>query len=168
MTASLNYAKPLLSAAINSGFRESGVQSLKNLDHPEACPMVAVRTAGLGLEAIVASVEGTDVDGSSHIRHLVTKEYSTMLLKIANERFVANKQRIDRFQRCLKEAIVLEAKRVQCFGEWESHEARRERKRDEGLRKKAAKRVAETRGIDFEDLTSSEDGSGYLQVHPSE
>ncbi|KAF7508472.1 hypothetical protein GJ744_009185 [Endocarpon pusillum] len=57
MTASLHHAKPLLSAAINSGFRESGVQSLKNLDNPNACPMVAIRTAGLGLEAIIALFE---------------------------------------------------------------------------------------------------------------
>ncbi|KAL8875598.1 MAG: hypothetical protein Q9192_009023, partial [Flavoplaca navasiana] len=42
-TASLSHAAPILSAAISAGFRESGVQSLKNLTDPNAIPMVAVR-----------------------------------------------------------------------------------------------------------------------------
>ncbi|KAL8879587.1 MAG: hypothetical protein Q9192_008200, partial [Flavoplaca navasiana] len=40
-TASLSHAAPILSAAISAGFRESGVQSLKNLSDPNAIPMVA-------------------------------------------------------------------------------------------------------------------------------
>src|SRR5271170_7368875 len=53
MAASLKHAQPVLAAAINAGFRESGVLSLRNLDDPDACPMIAIRTAGLGLESII-------------------------------------------------------------------------------------------------------------------
>lgn len=168
MTASLYHAKPLLTAAINSGFRESGVQSLKNLEDPEACPMVAVRTAGLGLEAIIASIGGSDDDGPFHVRHFVTKEYSTMLLKIANERFAANKQRIDRFQRCLKEAMALKVEREQHSNDWESQEARRRRKREEGLRKKEAANIAAKRHSGSNTHTSSEGDHEDIQLYPND
>ncbi|KAL2042679.1 hypothetical protein N7G274_004438 [Stereocaulon virgatum] len=56
MAASLYHAQPILTAAINAGFRESGIQSLKNLDDANAFPMVAIRTAGLALESIVGVV----------------------------------------------------------------------------------------------------------------
>ena len=165
MTASLHHAKPLLSAAINSGFRESGAQSLRNLDDPGACPMVGVRTAGLGLEAIIASIAGTDDDGSGHVRPLVTEEYITMLLKMANERFVANNQRISRFQRCLREAMTLETKKVRQLNEWEGKEARRRRKREEGLKKKKLGNVAGTREIRSNNLIFSGDGEDHPQLH---
>ncbi len=53
MTASLHHAQPIVAAAINAGFRESGVQSLKNLSDGNAFPMVAVRSAGLRVESLV-------------------------------------------------------------------------------------------------------------------
>lgn len=149
MTASLHHAKPLLSAAIGSGFRESGVQSLKNLDDPAACPMLAVRTAGLGLEAIVASTSGrttrpnrttSSEDGSICFRQLVSRDYIAMLLKMCNQRFIANQARIERFRVLLRETMALEMKRAQREEEWESPQARRERKRAEGLRIQEAQR----------------------------
>ncbi len=168
MTASLHHAKPLLGAAINSGFRESGVQSLKNLDDPKACPMVAVRTAGLGLEAIVASVMEDDEDGPGRLRDLVTKAYGTMLLRIAKERFEANQQRIGRFRACLREAMASETRKVQQNEEWESTEARRQRKRDEGLKAKKAAEIAASGDVVFKTLMSNEDDQVYLQFHPND
>lgn len=165
MTASLHHAKPLLSAAINSGFRESGVQSLKNLDDPEACPMVAVRTAGLGLEAVIASIAGNNDDGSGHVRQLVPEEYMSMLLKMANERFVANSQRINRFQRCLREAMTLEAKKLHELDEWEGKEARRRRKQEEGLKKKEKGNAAGTRDIQSINHIFGEVDEGYPPLH---
>jgi tRNA wybutosine-synthesizing protein 3 len=53
MTASLHHAQPIVAAAINAGFRESGVQSLKNLSDGNVFPMVAVRSAGLRVESLV-------------------------------------------------------------------------------------------------------------------
>lgn len=76
LCASLHHAKPLLAAAINAGFRESGVQSLKALDDRasgtstdtttgEGCyihdngagVMVAIRTAGVAFESVIGYVE---------------------------------------------------------------------------------------------------------------
>ncbi|OQV07716.1 hypothetical protein CLAIMM_12111 [Cladophialophora immunda] len=51
--ATLRHARPLLAAAVNAGFRESGVQSLRALDDAEHGVMVAVRTAGLAFETLV-------------------------------------------------------------------------------------------------------------------
>jgi tRNA wybutosine-synthesizing protein 3 len=168
MTASLHHAKPLLGAAINSGFRESGVQSLKNLDDAGSCPMVAIRTAGLGLEAITASVTEDNRDGPRQIQQLVSKDYCSMLLKIANHRFKANQQRIGRFRELLREAMALEAKKWQVIEIWESPEARRKRKREEGL--KAKKAVGANMSIDREasSLTFSEDDQAYLQLDPND
>jgi tRNA wybutosine-synthesizing protein 3 len=141
MTASLHHAKPLLSAAISSGFRESGVQSLKNLDDPSACPMVAVRSAGLGLEAIVACAGSKIGDhGSAGFRRLVTEDYLSMLLNMANQRFSANSRRIARFRDVLKETMAAEAKRTLLEKTWETPFARRERKREEGLSMKQARK----------------------------
>ncbi|KAI4163516.1 MAG: hypothetical protein LQ342_002788 [Letrouitia transgressa] len=136
LTASLHHARPLLSAAIASGFRESGIQSLKNLDDSHAFPMLAVRSAGLSFESIIGFViessENCDkADGEEDtIKSLVSEEYLEMLLELANERFEANWERILRFEGAL-------------FGDskgkkekWEDEEERRDRKRFEGLRRK--------------------------------
>ena len=191
MTASLQHAKPLLSATINSGFRESGVQSLKNLDDQNACPMVAVRTAGLKLEAIVGYLEPTktttssnttvrggridgdkeagpneaavkeDVVDANHedaeergrcpqsppIKYLVDSHYRNLLIRLANERFAANRDRVERFRQALKVEMAKTAAQQEKRREGteenhnsshdrESKAQRRERKRREGLEKR--------------------------------
>ena len=146
MAASLKHAQPLLSAAINAGFRESGVQSLRHLDDPEACPMVAVRTAGLGVESIIGHAGVHDAMALDHQRvegdelyateyeALVTEEYLGILVGIADERFKANKHKISRFRTCLREAMALQSRKEHDAAEWEDTEIRRQRKREEGLR----------------------------------
>ena len=146
MAASLKHAQPLLSAAINAGFRESGLQSLRNLDDPEACPMVAVRTAGLGLESIIGHAGADDAleferqhaEGSelyaNEYEALVTEDYLGILVSIANERFEANRNKIARFRTCLREAMALQLKKTHEAEDWEDAESRRRRKRGEGLR----------------------------------
>ena len=146
MAASLKHAQPLLSAAINAGFRESGVQSLRNLDDSEACPMVAVRTAGLGVESIIghAVVHNAPEFGNRRAKGyelyaneyeaLVTEEYLGILVGVANERFEANKLKISRFRTRLHEATAVQLKKVHEAEEWEGSETRRQRKREEGLR----------------------------------
>lgn len=168
MTASLHHAKPFLSAAINSGFRESGVQSLKNLNDPDSCPMVAVRTAGLGLEAIIASISSIEDDGPPHFQPLVAKDYVTILLRLANERFGANMQRIERFRTFLRKSLALETEKVRDDNQWESPEARRERKRDQGLKIKSAIKVDRPTHLDPGTFMFSSDDQVYLQLHPSE
>jgi tRNA wybutosine-synthesizing protein 3 len=96
MTASLKHAQRVLSAAINAGFRESGVQSLRNLDDQETCPMVAVRTSGLALESIIGYLEdGEDVN---NIRCVVSEGYLRMVVGMINQRFEANTERTLRFR----------------------------------------------------------------------
>ena len=140
MTASLHHAQPILAAAINAGFRESGIQSLKNLEDPNACPMVAVRTAGLAFESVVGVVpnrkqdktDGEEVD--KHITGIVSEAYLELLIGIANERFKVNVERSRRFEQDL-------FKREEGHGQsWEDSKSRQERKRAEGLEQQRALR----------------------------
>ncbi|KAL8910605.1 MAG: hypothetical protein Q9171_004099, partial [Xanthocarpia ochracea] len=144
-TASLTHAAPVLGAAISAGFRESGVQSLKNLTDPNAVPMVAVRSAGVAFESIIGSIHdgsalpsnylGGEVDRQEQdeevIEALVDEEYLMTLVGIANERFEVNTERIQRFQDSLFRDI--EKKRSD---DWEDKEKRQERKKVEGLRRR--------------------------------
>ena len=99
MAASLRHANVVLSAAHAAGFRESGLQSLKVLDSPNALPIIAVRTTGLGLSSIVASVDHSDVH--EEIRTLVDETYLGILVEEANARFKLNSERIARFEEAL-------------------------------------------------------------------
>ncbi|KAL8821847.1 MAG: hypothetical protein Q9191_007232 [Dirinaria sp. TL-2023a] len=126
MTASLRHAQPILAAAINAGFRESGVQSLKNLDDPNAFPMIAVRTTGLATSSLVGYVEELQ-GGVENIYSLVSEEYLQMMLKTANARFLANEERIRRL-----DSNLFSDKRDQQAA-WEDPQLRKERKRAKGL-----------------------------------
>lgn len=127
--ASLWHARPLLSAAINAGFRESGVQSLRALDDPSAGVMVAIRTAGLAFETVVGVVEGQD------IRRIVDEDYLAMCAKIVNERFKWNDARRER----LRAEIRRFGARQQVASSWEDEDQRKARKRREGLRRQQQK-----------------------------
>ncbi|KAE8349927.1 methyltransferase TYW3-domain-containing protein [Aspergillus coremiiformis] len=146
MTATLQRAHPVLSAASSSGFRESGLQSLRCLEGDEgSSPIVAVRSAGLSLESVIGYCEDSDVDdmtASSEpvIRSLVTEEYLQMLVAISNERFSINTERKERFRESLLTLFSANRgpkskKKAQLPG-WEDFEARRERMRAEGLTRK--------------------------------
>ncbi|KIW71420.1 hypothetical protein PV04_03589 [Phialophora macrospora] len=155
--ASLLHARPLLAAAINAGFRESGVQSLRVLDPAEADKgvMVAVRTAGLGFDTVVGYVaEREDEDGhEGTIHQVVGEEYLRMCVEVVNERFGWNEERRERFRAELKRAMQREGmasglgseevdgqdQRTSRLG-WEDKEARRRRKREEGLAMQMRKR----------------------------
>ncbi|KAL8661737.1 MAG: hypothetical protein Q9168_008354 [Polycauliona sp. 1 TL-2023] len=145
-TASLSHASPILSAAISAGFRESGVQSLKNLTDPNAIPMVAVRSAGLAFESIIGVVRERSSSPPSNclrghenghgqeeeiVETLVGEEHLRMLVGIANERVEANTERIRRFEEAL---FGGGGKKV--VNGWEDKETRQERKRAEGLRRR--------------------------------
>ena len=134
MCASLQHAQPVLSAAINAGFRESGIQSLKNLEDPNASPMVAIRTAGLALGSIIGYALDTGL-GEEKLVSLVGEEYLETLLRLANARFSANDERIQRFN-----DELLMGKRIREPG-WEDSQSRRERKRAEGLKQKELLKV---------------------------
>lgn len=134
MTSSLHHAQPILAAAINAGFRESGIQSLKNLDDPNAFPMLAIRSSGLALEYLIGympdgvSVERDGEGVEENITMIVSEQYLGLLLRLANERFQANTKRIRRFEKDLfrREAEIVRA--------WEDGKSRQERKKAEGLK----------------------------------
>ncbi|KAH1487669.1 hypothetical protein LV164_005265 [Aspergillus fumigatus] len=148
MAATLHHAHPVLSAAATSGFRESGLQSLRCLEGENGpSPIVAVRSAGLSLESVIGYCESSDEEDDTTskepvIRSLVTEEYLQMLVAISNERFLINAERKERFRTsllklCSTEQLCGPKTRSKAKHEgWEDPAARRERKRTEGLMRK--------------------------------
>lgn len=143
MTASLTHAQPILAAAINAGFRESGIQSLKNLEDPNAFPMVAIRTAGLAFDSLVGVIPSWTQDEKAggeleeHVSRIVSEAYLELLVSIANERFKINTERLRRFEHGLFE-------RKDSLGQaWEDSKSRQERKRAEGLEQQQRMRKAQ-------------------------
>ncbi|KAA8643445.1 hypothetical protein EYZ11_008411 [Aspergillus tanneri] len=147
MAATLHHAHPVLSAASASGFRESGLQSLRCLEADDGpSPIVAVRSAGLSMESVIGYCEeNEDDDGLSItepvIRSLVTEEYLQMLIAISNERFSINAERKERFRSsmlelCSSHTCGAKAKGKTKSSDREDPEKRRERKRAEGLMRK--------------------------------
>ena len=95
-------------------------------------PMVAVRSMGLTLESLIGQQVGEDRQQLVSVQHLRT------LMSVANERFVENTKRIARFQHALSATTQPPPVKKNAEGQvWEDAAARRERKRAEGLRRKA-------------------------------
>ncbi|KAK3489208.1 methyltransferase TYW3-domain-containing protein [Neurospora hispaniola] len=103
-------------------------------------PIVAIRSMGLSFESLIGVQRG------SQRQSLVSSEYLSLLVKIANERFEENKKRIARFKEALRLAFGegatagVEGQKKKKSGdgesgnaEWEDAEARKQRKREEGL-----------------------------------
>lgn len=110
----------MLVAALQAGFRESGAINLLDTESRPATPMVAVRTAGLGLDCIIGYATG---DGD--VFSMVTKSHIDTLMSIANDRFQSNTDRIDRFRHLIRSKYNKSV---------ESKEQRRARKKAQGLR----------------------------------
>lgn len=131
MSASLHHAQAVLAAAIEAGFRESGVQSLKCLEDPNAFPMVAVRSSGLALSSIIGFLD--ERNGEGKVRSLVEENYLRLLLDLANERFQANRDRIERFRNFL---LRVDKQKPA----WEDKASRSERMRVLGLERQERER----------------------------
>ncbi|KIW96873.1 uncharacterized protein Z519_02264 [Cladophialophora bantiana CBS 173.52] len=160
LCATLRHARPLLTAAVNAGFRESGVQSLRGVleesseqDHQHGV-MVAVRTAGLVFETVVGVAlppPGCHAGGEEKsmvteegetdrdvIQRVVSEEYLGLCARVVNERFQWNLERRERFRRELKSAMErdgLGSGPETLHPGWEDKEERRRRKREEGLQR---------------------------------
>ncbi|KAK0633585.1 methyltransferase TYW3-domain-containing protein [Immersiella caudata] len=134
LTTSPQHAQLVIQAGIEAGFRETGAVSLIGRKAEEdAMPIVAVRSMGLSFESLIGLER--DVEGASQQRiPLVTSEYLRMLVKISNGRFAENQKRIARFQTALRTAFSPKENPA----EWEDAEARRGRKREEGLKRREA------------------------------
>ncbi|KAK1713816.1 hypothetical protein CaCOL14_003443 [Colletotrichum acutatum] len=172
LTASLSHAQLLLKCALAAGFRESGALNLlpsasqgedEALSSSPVTPMVGVRTMGLALESLIGYVDEDAAEGSVRRHCTVTPDYLRDLLHIANERFVENAARIARFRAALQEAVAGPPPKVGEGGAaWEDANARRERKRAEGLRRKeevlAARLKTEQQQQQQQETTSEEQG----------
>ncbi|KAF2669363.1 hypothetical protein BT63DRAFT_425091 [Microthyrium microscopicum] len=104
-TASLQEANKVLSAANAAGFRESGALNLTAAQGATVTPMVAVRSAGLSFDSIVA-FESSD----GRVISLVDEGYLKLLLGLSDERFRTNTERIERFRSHLKQQWAKEGK----------------------------------------------------------
>ncbi|KAK2736340.1 hypothetical protein FQN57_000790 [Myotisia sp. PD_48] len=136
MTASLKDAQPVLAAASTAGFRESGLQGLRCLEDPDSCPVVAVRSSGLALESIIGYLDENE-NGDVSAKSLVDEEYLRLLVQLANERFKTNTDRVERFRVKLLELIERQQRGYSSkHGQREDPDARRERKRAEGLQQR--------------------------------
>ncbi|KAG6099967.1 hypothetical protein E4U31_004183 [Claviceps sp. LM219 group G6] len=138
LTASPSHAQALLQAALQAGFRESGALNIAPQADSSTTPMVAVRSMGLSFESLIGFESSRS--GSRHA--LVTASHLRLLMGIARERFAENSKRIERFRGAFA-SRVLESreKRTTSDGrEWEDADARRERMREEGLRRREALR----------------------------
>lgn len=136
LTASPTHAQVLLQSALRAGFRESGALNITPQADCTATPIVAVRSTGLSFESLI----GYEVDGIEC--SLVPETHLRMLMDIANERFAENAKRIARFREAFWE-MVMEPRRVRLNPEgkqWENAATRRQRMREEGLRRKQALR----------------------------
>lgn len=99
--------------------------------------MVAIRSMGLALESLV----GFELEDESVA--MVSDLQLGMLVEISAERFKENTKRIERFQALLREMSsggTGAGKKGQDGEVWEDPQARRERKRIEGLKQAQATR----------------------------
>ncbi|CAN8100637.1 unnamed protein product [Discula destructiva] len=152
LTASPHHAQLILRCGLQAGFRESGAINVlpPSSSTSAATPIVAIRSMGLGLESLI----GTETNGIKHCT--VSGDYLRALISIANERFVENARRIARFQSLLKAAVEKEAAGARKKDGWEDAEARRGRKRAEGLRR--AEEVRKVKGeLEGEQLWGEEE-----------
>ena len=132
MTASLEDSQRILTAALSAGFRESGAVSLSAQKVAgELNPMVAVRSTGYSFDTII----GYQDEQGNNIT-LVDEAYLRILVSIANERFTVNSERIARFRTAVLQQYAQHLtgdKPTSSKPDWEDPEARKQRKREEGL-----------------------------------
>lgn len=125
----------MLTAALSAGFRESGAVSLAPSKNGDIHPIAAVRSTGYSFDSII----GYHSNSSQNVA-LVDEEYLRTLVRIANERFQINTERIARFrtallQQCNTHPTESSAGTVST---WEDAEVRKARKKAEGLARQQA------------------------------
>jgi tRNA wybutosine-synthesizing protein 3 len=141
LSASLDEAQRVLNAAMSAGFRESGAMSLGSAKTGEANPMVAVRSAGYSFDTIIGYQ-----DEQGRNLTLIDESHLRTLVCIANERFKINFERIARFRAALLESYQPSASTAKPSNpDWEDAEARKRRKREEGLARQQALQAASAR-----------------------
>ncbi|KAK6511971.1 hypothetical protein TWF481_000869 [Arthrobotrys musiformis] len=145
LTETLDVANRLLTCAISSSFRESGIVSpLKN-------PVVAIRTMGLAFDSPV----GVYDPERNMIQRFIEPSGLKLLARLTNDRFRENSIRIDSFYRNL--LSTMEAPETPL----ESKQTRALRKKVEGINK--GRGIAATRENRVEIQDPLEDGIPFLE-----
>ncbi|KAH0846750.1 hypothetical protein FOPE_11734 [Fonsecaea pedrosoi] len=185
--ATLRHARHVLAAAVNAGFRESGVQSLRALDDAEHGVMVAVRTAGLAFETVVgvavnaqtprqetvtSPAGGEDPGGvgidmaqptgqtEAMMHRVVGEEYLALCAAVVNERFAWNVERRERFRRELKRTMGREGS---------SPDATRENKtQPEWEDKEQRRRRKRQEGLEKQRIKNEKDATNSTTSHRNE
>lgn len=80
---------------------------------------------GLGFESLIGVQVGDE------IQLMVTSAYLKALVAIGNQRFQENSNRIQRFRSAFLDAVSTPSQKL-----WEDADARRARKKEEGLRRR--------------------------------
>ncbi|KAK4550887.1 hypothetical protein LTR36_000467 [Oleoguttula mirabilis] len=104
LTANLPAAQHAASAALQAGFRESGINGI--LDHAKdrqpPTPMVAVRSSGLAFDCIIGYQPSGDPEQcGGDVQPMVSEDYLRTVMGIANQRFKVNAERTERFMQAL-------------------------------------------------------------------
>lgn len=162
LTASPDHAQLLLRCSLQAGFRESGAVSLTAAaGEQHATPVVGIRSMGLAFESLIGHCQ----PGDDTPRCTVSSDYLRTLVRIANDRFSENSKRIDRFRTAFLEATGPSAARTGDTGAaWEDAQTRKERKRAEGLKRRAelGSQQQDEGAVTF---TSTERGTGTEDTH---
>ncbi|GAB7352587.1 hypothetical protein MBLNU459_g2969t1 [Dothideomycetes sp. NU459] len=146
LCSSIDSAQRVQSAALQSGFRESGISSISP-ERADSTAMAAVRTTGLAFDSLIG-YEAAD----GRLLPMVPASYMRVLVKIANERFVVNKERTERFRELLMSQFA-SGNRVanEDNGAWEPSDVRKARLRAEGLLRQARNREESGKSVQSKD-----------------
>lgn len=109
-------------------------------------------------------------DPEEEIHPMVSEEYLMTLVDLDNERFVTNKERKERFAKDLLQPKGEEKTKKGDAGEWDDKDVRRERKRQEGFRRKEElekQRQAREAEAKVHDTNNGDLGTKGLQMHES-
>jgi tRNA wybutosine-synthesizing protein 3 len=126
--------------------------SLSPFKNGELNPMVAVRSTGYSFDAIIGYQNNTGKNIA-----VVDEPYLRTLVNIANERFKVNNERIARFQASICEQYDPRRAYSSTKSDWEGTEARKRRKREEGLARQLALKTGSSDAVgDTSSVLSSE------------
>ncbi|KAF2454672.1 methyltransferase TYW3-domain-containing protein [Lineolata rhizophorae] len=159
LARSLQDAQKVLSAALSAGFRESGAVSIVPTRAKETMPTVAVRSSGLMFDAPVGLCAPSGL-----VMSIVTEAYLRHLVSIANDRFRVNSERTERFKSALLDQFSLcSLKELGGREKVEDAEARKTRKRAEGLKVQEESRFQKSEPMPAVDI--SEIGNIFRETH---
>ena len=99
MAASAEDAQAALKAALQAGFRESGMSGFSDAKGRPTTPVVAVRSSGLGLDSIIGYMDPKAPELEAGTLHpMVSESYLRTIVQLANQRFATNEERKYRFK----------------------------------------------------------------------